>query len=171
MCEQRRRNQTDDLLSRLIVAEVDGERLTERGRSSRSSSYLCSPGRKTTANLLNNAVLCLLDHPAECELLRGEPRFARFRPIEEVLRFPGRRSSGRCGRRCRMLNCTGVMIPQGAFVLPMVGAGESRSCCVSGCRAFSIFRVLRIHIWGFGHGIHFCLGAALARLEARIAAG
>lgn len=165
MCEQRRRKPTDDLLSRLIVAEVDGERLTEAEILS-FFQLLMFAGQETTVNLLNNAVLCLMDHPAECDLLRREPRLLAS-AIEEVLRF---RSPFQWAMRTPVqdVELHGVVIPQGAFVLPMAGAANRDPAVFAAAERFDISRSPNPHL-GFGHGIHFCLGAALARLEARIA--
>jgi cytochrome P450 len=73
MIQQRRQDPKVDLPTRLILAEVDGERLTHAEILS-FFQLLIFARQETTANLLNNSVLCLLDHPAECETLRLEPR-------------------------------------------------------------------------------------------------
>jgi len=165
MTEQRRHDTKDDLLTRLILAEVDGERLTHAEILS-FFQLLIFAGQETTANLLNNAVLCLLDHPAECEFLRREPRLLPP-AIEEVLRF---RSPFQWAMRTpvRDVELHGVGVPKGAFVLPMVGAANRDPAAFPSPQKFDISRFPNPHL-GFGHGIHFCLGAALARLEARIA--
>src|SRR5579863_882308 len=165
MTEQRRREAKDDLLTRLILAEVDGERLTH-GEILSFFQLLIFAGQETTANLLNNAVLCLLDHPVECEALRREPRLLPP-AIEEVLRF---RSPFQWAMRTpvRDVELHGVKVPRGAFVLPVVGAANRDPAAFPSPDKFDISRSPNPHL-GFGHGIHFCLGAALARLEARIA--
>lgn len=165
MTEQRRRDPKDDLLTRLILAEVDGDRLTHTEILA-FFQLLIFAGQETTANLVNNAVLCLLDHPAECESLRHEPQLLPP-AIEEVLRF---RSPFQWAMRTpvRDVELHGVRVPKGAFVLPMVGAANRDPAVFPSPHKFDISRSPNPHL-GFGHGIHFCLGAALARLEARVA--
>jgi cytochrome P450 len=164
MIEDRRVAARDDLLTRLILAEVDGERLTHAEILS-FFQLLIFAGQETTANLLNNAVLCLLDHPAECDLLRRDPDLLSP-AIEEVLRF---RSPFQWAMRTpvRDVELHGVRVPKGAFVLPIVGAANRDPAAFPSPHKFDISRSPNPHL-GFGHGIHFCLGAALARLEARV---
>ncbi len=112
------------------------------------------------------SVLCVLDHPAECEPLRREPQLLPV-AVEEVLRF---RSPFQWVMRTpvRDVELRGVRVPKGSFVLPMVRAANRDPAVSPSPQKFDISRFPNPHV-GFGHGIHFCLGAALARLEARIA--
>ena len=123
-------------------------------------------GQETTTNLLNNAVVSFLDHPDQLSRLRNAPLLLPS-AIEEVLRY---RSPFQWMMRTplRDVEVHGTAIPKGAFVLPMVGAANRDPKRFPYPDQFDIARDPNPHL-AFGHGIHFCLGAALARLEARIA--
>jgi cytochrome P450 len=124
-------------------------------------------GQETTTNLLNNAIVCFLDHPEQLSMLRGAPELMAS-AIEEVLRY---RSPFQWMMRTplRDVEVHGTIIPQGAFMLPMVGAANRDPKRFSDPNRFDITRDPNPQLAFVGHGIHFCLGAALARLEARIA--
>ena len=156
----------DDLLHRLASAEVDGERL---GHAEILGFFqlLLLAGSETTINLIGNAVLCLLEHPAALAAVRAD---AALLPgaIEEVLRYRSPlQAVFRATRRDVAMH--GQVIPAGQLVLPIIGSAN-RDASVFGADAerFEIAREPNPHL-AFGHGIHFCLGAALARLEARVA--
>ena len=162
---QRRMSPQSDLLARLLEAEVEGDRLT-REEILAFFRLLMFAGQETTTNLLNNAVLCLLDHPDQLSRLRNEPQLLPS-AIEEALRY---RSPFQWMMRTplRDVELHGTTIPKGAFVLPMLGAANRDPKGFPDPNRFDIARDPNPHV-AFGHGIHFCLGAALARLEARIA--
>jgi cytochrome P450 len=155
----------DDLLTRLIEAEVDGERLPHPEILG-SFQLLMVAGQETTANLINNAVLCLVENPGQLRRLRAEPGLLTS-AIEEVLRY---RSPLQWVMRTptRDVEMHGQVVPAGVLVVPVIGSAnrEPGQFMDPGC--FDIGREPNPHI-AFGHGIHACLGAALARLEARIA--
>jgi cytochrome P450 len=162
---QRRAAPRDDLLTRLAEAEVDGERLTQ-AEILGFFQLLVVGGQETTTNLVNNAVLCFLENPDQLARLRAEPGLLPS-AIEEVLRY---RSPlqwfGRLTRRDVPLH--GQVIPAGRLVLPVVGSANRDPQRFRDARRFDVTRDPNPHL-AFGHGIHFCLGAPLARLEARIA--
>lgn len=162
---ERRGGPQSDLLTRLLEAEVDGDRLTH-DEILAFFRLLMFAGQETTTNLLNNAIVCFLDHPDELSRLRQEPQLLPS-AIEEVLRY---RSPFQWAMRApvRDVEVHGTMIPKGAFVLPMVGAANRDPKRFPDPNRFDIGRDPNPHV-AFGHGIHFCLGAALARLEARVA--
>jgi cytochrome P450 len=123
-------------------------------------------GQETTANLINNAILCFLEHPDQFARIRAEP--ALLPPaIEEVLRY---RSPLQWIMRTprRDVDLHGQLIPAGKLVLPMIGSANRDPRQFPQAERFDILRAPNPHI-AFGHGIHSCLGAPLARLEARIA--
>jgi len=155
----------DDLLTRLIEAEVDGERLTPQEILGFFQILLVA-GHETTTNLINNAILCLLDEPAQLARLRTTPGLIP-NAIEEVLRY---RSPVQWMFRAttRAVELNGHHIPAGKLVLPMIGSANRDPQQFSEPQRFDIGRDPNPHI-AFGHGIHFCLGAALSRMEARIA--
>ncbi len=162
---QRRAAPRDDLLTRLVEAEVDGERLAEEEILGFFQLLLVG-GQETTANLINNAILCFLDHPEALERVRAAPELLPS-AIEEVLRY---RSPlqwlMRTPRRDVVMH--GQTIPAGQLVLAVVGSANRDPRAFPDADRFDITRDPNPHL-AFGHGTHFCLGAPLARLEARIA--
>jgi cytochrome P450 len=155
----------DDLLSRLVAAEVDGERLTH-GEILGFFQLLIVGGQETTTNLINNAVLCLLENPEQLALLRGRMELLPS-AIEEVLRY---RSPFQWIMRTprEAIEMGGQTLRPGELVLAMVGSANRDEREFEGADQFDITRDSNSHL-AFGHGIHFCMGAALSRLEARIA--
>jgi cytochrome P450 len=157
----------DALLARLVEAEVDGERLTQEEILGFVQLLLVG-GQETTVNLINNAVLSLLEHPDQLALLRATPELLPS-AIEEVLRY---RSPFQWMTRAttRQVELHGQIIPAGKLVLPVMGAANRDPRQFPDANRLDIRRDPNPHI-AFGHGIHACLGAPLARLEARIALG
>ncbi|MEY2427202.1 MAG: hypothetical protein QOJ40_87 [Verrucomicrobiota bacterium] len=155
----------NDLLTSLIQAEVDGERLSHDELLG-FLQMLIVGGQETTTNLFNNAILCFLDHPEQLALLRGAPRMLPM-AIEEVLRY---RSPFQWVMRTprRDIEVHGKMIAAGKLVLAVIGSANRDPKVFKDADRFDIRRDPNPHI-AFGHGIHSCLGAALARMEARIA--
>ena len=165
MTKQRRTNPSGDLLSRLVGAEVEGERLSHEEILG-FVQLLMVAGQETSTNLINNAILCLIENPAQLERLRTEPRLLAT-AIEEVLRY---RSPLQWVMRTPRhdVEMHGKLIPAGKLVLPMIGSANRDENQFASADQFDITRDPNPHV-AFGHGIHACLGAALARLEARIA--
>jgi cytochrome P450 len=163
----RRSHPLDDLLTRLVTAEVDGERLGD-GELLRFFELLLAAGTETTTNLIDNAIVCLADHPDQLARILTEPAFVEP-AVEEVLRF---RSPGQAMFRAtrQAVELHGVTIPAGKMVLPMIGAANRDPEVFPDPARFDIARDPNPHL-AFGHGIHFCLGAPLSRLEARVALG
>lgn len=154
-----------DLLSRLIGAEVEGQRLTA-DEILGFFQLLVLGGQETTANLINNAILCFLESPDQLSLVRG--RMDLLPPaIEEVLRC---RSPIQWVMRTptRDVEMGGQVIPRGELVLVMIGSANRDPKRFADAGRFDACRDPNPHL-AFGHGTHFCVGAALARLEARIA--
>jgi cytochrome P450 len=123
-------------------------------------------GTETTTNLINNAVLCLVANPDQLARLRAAPELLPA-AIEEVLRY---RSPVQAMFRATSgdVQMHGQVIPAGKLVLAMIGSANRDPRQFRDAGRFDITRDPNPHI-AFGHGIHFCLGAALSRLEARIA--
>jgi cytochrome P450 len=165
MTEERRRHPEDDLLTRLIEAEVDGERLSA-DEILGFFQLLVVAGQETTSDLINNAMLCLLENPDQLALLRSQPDLLP-QAIEEVLRY---RSPLQWMLRAprRDVELHGKTIPAGSLVLPMIGSANRDPRVFPEPNRFDIARNPNPHV-AFGHGIHFCLGAPLSRLEAAIA--
>jgi cytochrome P450 len=165
MIQQRRAIPQDDLLTRLMEAEIDGERLSQQEILG-FFQLLIVGGQETTANLINNAVLCLLEHPDQLARLRAAPELLPS-AIEEVLRY---RSPLQWMMRTprRDVEVHGQVIPAGKLVLAMMGSANRDPRQFPEAGRFEIARNPNPHV-AFGHGIHFCLGAALSRLESKIA--
>lgn len=163
--ESRRRAPQDDLLSRLIQAEVDGERLTEQEIGG-FLELLIVAGQETTANLIANAVICFAEAPEQAARLGARPELLPS-AIEEVLRF---RSPVQWAFRATTCDVTmhGVTIRAGQLVLPVIGSANRDAQQFPDADGFDIGRNPNPHI-AFGQGMHFCVGAPLARLEARVA--
>lgn len=161
---ERRRSPQDDVLSRLAAAELRGQRLAPEAIVG-FFQLLIVAGQETTANLINNAILCLLDHPSQLALLRHNPRLIAS-AIEETLRY---RSPVQWMMRTprRAVEVGGHTLSPGQLVLAVIGSANRDSQRFVGADAFDITRQPNPHL-AFGHGIHFCVGAALARMEARI---
>ncbi|HVW07551.1 MAG TPA: cytochrome P450 [Bryobacteraceae bacterium] len=165
MIADRLRDPQPDLLTRLVEAEVDGQLLSSNEILG-FIQLLIAGGQETTANLINNMMLALMENPGELELLRMDP--ARLPgAIEEALRF---RSPLQWVMRVprRDVEMNGQTIPAGKLVLAVVGSANRDPKTFPDPDRFNIRREPSAHL-AFGHGIHFCLGAALARLETRIA--
>ena len=163
--EDRRARPKDDLLTRLVDAEVDGERLSEEDIVGFFQLLLLA-GSETTTNLIGSAVLTLAEHPEELARLRADPGLFP-KAIEEVLRFrPPVQAVFR--QTARDVEVRGKTIPAGKLVLAVIGSANRDPRHFADPRRFDIGRDPNPHV-AFGHGIHFCIGAALARLEARVA--
>ena len=162
---ERRQAPKDDLLSRLVTAEVDGQRLTHEEILG-FFQLLIVAGQETTANLINNAVLCLLENPNQLAELRQRMQLLPS-AIEEALRC---RSPVQFVFRAttREVELHGQSIPANKLILAMIGSANRDPKHFENAGRFDITREPNPHL-AFGLGIHFCLGAPLARLEARIA--
>ena len=163
--EERRARPTDDLLSGLVHAEVDGEHLTP-DEILGFFQLLLVAGNETTTNLINNAVLSLTEHPEQLASIRARPELLPS-AIEETLRY---RSPVQFLFRAtrREVEMGAKTIPAGELILVMLGSANRDPAAFPDAERFEIGRDPNPHL-AFGHGIHFCLGAPLSRLEARIA--
>jgi hypothetical protein len=163
--EARRRALRDDLVSDLIRAQVDGQSLSDTEIVDFSVALLFG-GFETTTNLIGNTIVFLADHPDEMARLREEPEIVpRF--VEEMIRYDGPSQSV---PRIATADVTlgGVTIPKGALVLALVASASRDEARYPEPDRFDIERGAQGGMQ-FGHGIHFCLGAALARMEGRAA--
>lgn len=162
--ERRRRDPKDDLISVLVAAE-GGEVALTPIETLRFTSLLLVAGNETTTNLIGNVVLTLLDHPETLARVVAKPELIPAL-VEEGLRYDGpvhllfREAT-------RDLELAGVKIPRGAFVMPMLASANRDESQFPDPQRFDIDRDTRGHV-ALGLGVHFCLGASLARLEARV---
>jgi cytochrome P450 len=129
-------------------------------------TLLLIAGHETTVNLIGNGMLALLQHPTELGRLRANPELIGS-AIEELLRFDSPvQMTGR--RTTTDLEIGGQHIAAGVIVLPLLGAANRDPRQFSEPDTLDLTRNPNPHV-GFGRGIHFCLGAPLARLEGQIA--
>jgi cytochrome P450 len=165
LIEHRRSRPGNDLISNLLLAEIDGQKLGVAELLGFCSLLLVA-GNETTTNLIGNAVLCFTETPGITERLRAEPA-GLPQAIEEVLRY---RSPVQSMYRVTAADTTlgGVPIPAGAPLVAWIGSANRDERQFEHAEQFDVDRGPIRHL-AFGHGIHFCLGAPLARLEARIA--
>ena len=165
MLEDRRRQPRDDMMSELLAAEVDGERLSMDDTISFCTLLLLA-GHVTTTNLLGQAIRCFDEHPDALEQVRKQPELMPG-AIEEVLRY--------ASPVWRLIRTTtaevtieGVTIPADSVVFGWLASANRDERQFPEPGRFDITRHAHRHI-AFGHGIHFCIGAPLSRLETSIA--
>ena len=163
---QRRRDEPrDDLISALIAAEDRGDFLNH-GELLAMLLLLLVGGHETTVNLIGNGLLALLQHPGQLELFRENDDLA-ISPIEELLRYDSPvQYSGRVARGD--VELSGVTVHAGERLRAMIGAANRDPEVFADPDSLDLTRHPNPHV-AFGAGIHFCLGAQLARLEGRIA--
>jgi cytochrome P450 len=162
---QRKRQPADDLIS-LLVSEQEGEVALSTREVVQFVMLLLVAGNETTTNLIGNAATALLDHPGELARVAADPALVPG-AIEEALRFD---SPIQVVFRTATqdVELAGVKIPKGAYVAPLLGSANRDERRFPDADRFDVTRNPQGHV-GFGFGKHFCLGASLARLEARVA--
>ncbi|MEV4428086.1 cytochrome P450 family protein [Streptomyces sp. R-07] len=165
--DKRATGPADDLLSGLIAARAEGgDRLS--GPELRAMAYLLLiAGHETTVNLISNTVRNLLTHPEQLAALRADPDLLDG-AIEESLRYDGPVETGTFRFSREPVTLGDTVIPAGESVLVGIGALDRDPVRFPEPDRFDIRRDTKGHL-AFGHGIHYCLGAPLARLEGRIA--
>ena len=163
--EQRRREPQADLISALLAAQVDGQQLSQQELLGFCILLLVA-GNATTTQLIGNALLCFDEQPEVFEALRADPALIPG-AIEEVLRY---RSPVQMMFRHVVtdVELSGQQLHRGQWVLAQIGSANRDEDQFPDADHFDFKRAPNRHL-AFGHGIHFCLGAPLARLEAKIA--
>lgn len=165
LADRRRREPGDDLMSLLVRAEDDGETLSEL-ELLHNAAFLLNAGHETTSNLIGNGINALFRNPDQLDELRANPDLAAS-AVEEMLRYDSpNQIGGRMPTRDMVFRDTTV--PAGTFVWISNGAANRDPAAFPDPDRFDIRRTPNKHV-AFGHGIHLCLGAALARMEGRIA--
>ncbi|KOT29787.1 cytochrome P450 [Streptomyces rimosus subsp. rimosus] len=163
LIEDHRTTPRDDLMTRLIEARDVGDRLSELELIDLCVGILVA-GHETTATQIPNFVLSLLDHPGELERLRAEPALIKS-AVEELLRFvPLGSGAGFPRYATEDIEVGGTLVRAGEPVLVAVGAANRDALRFDEPGTLNITRDGNQHL-GFGHGVHHCLGAPLARLE------
>jgi hypothetical protein len=162
---ERRRQPADDLMTALVQAEDHGQRLSEQELHG-TLALLLAAGNETTTNLIGNGMLALLQHPQQLARLREEPELIES-AVEELLRWD---SPVQFTMRIPTADVEfrGHDFKRGEAVVAVLGSANRDAEIFSEPDRLDIGRPENRHL-SFGYGIHFCLGAQLARLEAQIA--
>ena len=164
IARERRAKPADDLISQL-VSIGDGEGLSPI-ELVQFVTLLLVAGNETTTNLIGNATTALLDHPAELARVAADPSLVPSL-VEETVRFD---APVQLVFREALADAeiAGVRIPAGSIVVPLIGSANRDERRFPEPDRFDVGRNPQGHV-GFGFGKHFCLGASLARLEAKVA--
>jgi cytochrome P450 len=164
---ERRVEPRDDLISRLIEAEEQGQILSEDEMLA-SVMLLLVAGNETTTNLIGNGALALLRHPEQLDRLRSDPELVKT-AVEELLRYDSPvQATGRVAKED--LTIGELEVKAGQVVITVLGAANRDPRKFEEPDALDLGRTPNEHL-SFGDGIHFCLGAPLARAEGQIAIG
>jgi cytochrome P450 len=156
----------DDLVSVLLAAREDGDRLSQQELLS-TLFQLVVAGQDTTTSLIGNGVVALLDHPEQLRMLQADLSKVPG-AVEELVRFTAPVPHATFRMTSETVAVDGAQIPAHRQVLVCLAAANRDPSAFPDADRLDINRSRRSHL-GFGQGIHFCLGAPLARLEARIA--
>ena len=162
--EARRRDPGDDLISTIVAATPEGETLTSL-EVVMFCVLLLVAGNETTTNLLGSLQVALWEHPGQLALLRRRPELAGA-AVEEALRFGGP-VQGLFRQTTEACRLGGVELPEGANVLVLFASANRDDRVFAQPDVFKVERDSSEHL-ALGHGIHYCLGAQLARLETRL---
>ena len=166
---RKREHPSDDLLTGLLAAEDEGDRLSELELLDQVL-LLYVAGHETTVNLIGNAALALLGHPDQLARLRADPELDAG-AVEELLRYD---SPVQFSRRITTadLDVDGTTVPAGTFLLTCLGsANHDEARWGPTVDELDLTRADAGQHMSFGNGIHHCLGSSLARTEAQIAIG
>ncbi|GAA0953040.1 cytochrome P450 [Actinocorallia libanotica] len=166
--DARRAEPRDDLLTALLRAR-DGDAALTEAELRNTIGLLIVAGHDTTVNLIGNGVLALLRSPGQYGLLRDDPSLLPG-AVEELLRYDG--PLERASQRIALedMEIAGTPVPRGSWVHVSLAAADRDPAAFSDPDILDITRPTARHV-AFGHGLHFCLGAPLARLEGQVAFG
>ena len=158
-------NPDKDVLTRLILGEADGEKLTAK-ELLHNCIFLLNAGHETTTNLIGNGLVALSEHPAEKQRLIAQPELVKT-AIEEILRYE---SSNQLGNRMTVeqVELGGLTLPAGTPITLCIGAANRDGAQFPDPERFDVGRTPNRHLT-FATGAHQCAGMALARLEGAIA--
>jgi cytochrome P450 len=162
--EHRRRNPRDDLITQLVQAEEAGDRLTTAELRA-NVSLLFAAGHETTVNLIGNGIYSLLRHPDQWQILRDEPTLVPG-AVEEILRFE---SPVQAVARIvsEPVELRGLGLEKNDIVVSLLGGANRDPAVFEDPERLDVTRK-DLRPLSFGGGIHFCLGAQLARIEAAV---
>jgi cytochrome P450 len=162
----KRRSPADDLVSSLVQIEAGSDALSPDELMA-MIAILLSAGHETTSNLIANGTLALLQNREALEQLRSHPEFVDT-AVEELLRFAGPVETSTFRYAREDVEIAGHLIPQGAVVLGVITSANRDEAQFVDPHQIDLERTPNRHLT-FGEGGHYCVGAALARMEARIA--
>lgn len=162
----RRMNPQDDLTTALVQAEEAGDQLSEDELLAMIFLLLIA-GHETTVNLIGNGTLALLQHPDQLERLRRDPELIKS-GVEELLRFESPLYTATERFASEDIMIAGVKIPRGELVLAAISSANRDDRAFQDPDSLDLARQDNKHL-SFGLGIHYCLGAPLARMEGQIA--
>lgn len=164
LIDRRRSSPKDDIITALALAEEDGKQFT-RAELLATCNTLLTAGHETTTNLIGNVVHLLLTHPDQWRLVQSQAQLIQS-AIEEALRFDAPKQ--RNFRRVKKSHdFAGIHFQENEMVFQLIGAANHDPTKFENADSFDITRQKNEHL-SLGSGIHFCLGASLARMEARI---
>jgi cytochrome P450 len=169
MIEKRRTDSKEDLMTALIRAEEEGDKLSEDELLAMGFLLLVA-GHETTVNLISSGMLALIEHPGQADALRSDPSLAKS-AVEELLRYtsPVEMATERYPRK--EVEISGTTIPRGELVLAVLGSANRDERHFEEPEVLDFARDPNRHL-AFGRGgVHHCLGAPLARMESQIALG
>jgi hypothetical protein len=160
-----RSNPGDDLLSQLVTLKDQGEQLTEDELAA-TAMLLLGAGFETTVNLIGSGTVQLIAHPEELERLRAQPELWP-NAVEEVLRYesPVQRTARVAMASTRL---AGTAMKSGQLVVALIGGANRDPAVFENPHRFDVARANAREHLAFSAGVHYCLGAALARLEGEI---
>ncbi|MEA2789340.1 MAG: hypothetical protein QOG73_1746 [Acetobacteraceae bacterium] len=162
--DRRRHDPRDDLITQLVQAEEAGDRLTTAELRA-NVKLLFAAGHETTVNLIGNGCLALLRHPDQWRILRDNPSLIP-NAIEEILRYESPVQAV-ARTASEPIELSGVILEPRAIVVSLIGAANRDPAVFENPDRFDITRT-DLRPLSFGGGIHFCLGAQLARIEAAV---
>ncbi len=165
MADKRRTEPADDLISVLVEAEREADRISTREVLA-FAILLMVAGNETTTNLIGGMVEAFMDNPDQLAKLQADPSLVR-NAVEEGLRYCSP-VQGLFRNATRDVELAGTLIPEGAPLMVCYASANRDPEIFSDPDRFDVTRDARRHV-AFGRGLHFCLGANLARREARIA--
>jgi cytochrome P450 len=166
LIETKRREPREDLISQLVLAEEAGAKLTEQELRA-LIVLLIFAGHETTVNLLGNGMLALFMHPAELDKLRRDLSLVPA-AVEELLRFCGPVMIPAARYATTDVEIGGTTIARGEMLMLALASADRNEAQFPAAETLDIARTSSKHL-AFGHGVHYCVGAPLARMEAQVA--
>jgi cytochrome P450 len=166
LIKDRRAHPQDDLLSALVQAEEAGDKLNADELLTMVLVVLLA-GHETTVNLIGSGTLALLEYPDQMALLREKPELTKT-AVEELVRYSNPVAEATERYALEDVTLQGVTIPKGNMVLAVLASANRDERQFSHADRLDITREDNRHM-GFGQGVHYCVGAPLARLEGQIA--